>query len=240
MEYKIVTEVLTPITSMTCTPFIGVTTPLPKNNWFTVLANEKDPKTGKNKFIYINFEVVCHECSTKDAKIMSQCKHVVGLMNPWRSVAKQDQWQGTVPASVLLQEQRGVALDSSCVYDTDSIEALVTQRDKKPRDPAFYYLMYDPNFGGTSKTAIMICGLEDGLVTVSFIFVCICASLLFSVEDSRLLPTNQYGQKECLKKTFRYYRYCCKLYIQDVGQFEQYAVTNEHMPDVINQIIVHV
>ena len=153
---------------------LGITTPADKSNWYMRMVEEKTDD-GELKFTHIKYENACEDCVKKGDLAIVNCRHNPMGLDPWRNSKDQQQFQGTVDTKSLLAEFRGIATENSCYFIFDSIDAFMkSSYDPGAREPVFYYALYDPNGGGSSKAAITICSNMNSKIVVR-IYVCCCS-----------------------------------------------------------------
>lgn len=155
-----------PLKAMIDTPVFGITTPMPRGNWFMEVVNSRDEQ-GRLLFRSLNFEMVCPSCMTKGRAAMMKCNCKLGSSNSWRSQSIMDKMAKAFGDKITSQEFKGVSHGDECVFDTELLDDLCTRFAKAPCRldasaglrrvaPTFYGVYCDPNNGGRSGIGIVI------------------------------------------------------------------------------------
>ena len=162
MDIAIFHEVIVPLLEMDSTALICISTPQDRQNYYSVMFDMTDPKSGEKLFNSIELSLVCEQC--KLGPHPEKCTHMQHLLPKWKSSAKQSMVRQIYAenSADMLRESMGVITEESVsVFESTWIQNLKS-RPRYSERQAFPYLFVgcDPNGGGSSHMSIVTVGME--------------------------------------------------------------------------------
>lgn len=168
MDIGIFHEVIVPLLEMDTTSLICISTPQDRQNYYSVMFDMRDPKSGEKLFNSIELSLVCDAC--KRGPHPERCTHMSHLLPKWKSSEKQSMVRQIYAENSqdMLRESMGVITEeTTAVFEASWINAF-KERPRYREAQAFPYIWVacDPNGGGESQMAIVTVAIEKSTYVI--------------------------------------------------------------------------
>lgn len=169
----LMTESVFPIMRVEGTIFVGISSPSEHGNFFNLLMDSKDKRTGEDIFSVLRQTTICPKCVSVSN---SKCKHLLYLMPAWQNPAlnelvdqlydvldcgdtKQNELYG------LVNKYSGGMVSNAALKHIES-QMPFNWSDHMDNKPQFVFVGHDPNGDGQCHMGLTAVTFIDGQIIV--------------------------------------------------------------------------